>query len=121
MENTYKALGALVLSLSVMPIAMADPGGDKAARNYTIDVKGETLPTKMGDLEYPYTAADRGLSGECHIRLQVNNAGNTQTYDITSCSNAVFKRAAAEFAKSARFGPTEVNNEHKLVVSWQAD
>ncbi len=120
MEKIYKALGALALTVGVMQTAMAEPGDDKGVRTYTIDVKGDTLPTDVGELEFPYNAADRGLSGECRIKLEVGETGKAKAYDVTSCSNAVFQRAAAAFAKSASFDST-AESEQEVVVSWKTN
>jgi len=118
MMKLYIALGALATAVCVTPIAGAEPGDKNDARNYTIDVKGDVLPSQLGDLEYPYRAADRGVSGECQIKVEVAENGKTKAYDVTNCSNALFQRAAAAFAKSSKFDTPNSDAEHTLTVSW---
>lgn len=119
MKNIYGALSAVALVLGVTPIAMAEPGVE--ARDYAIDIKGEVLPVSLGELEYPYKAANRGKSGECVISLEVSHAGTAGRYNVETCSDNAFRKAADEFAATLEYPVSNAGQQHELLVSWSTD
>ena len=118
MKKILGVLGTFALVASVTPVAMAGNSDRDGAKDIAIDVKGTTLPASLGSLEYPYTAADRGLSGECEIQLQVAETGTASDHKVVSCSNAAFLRAAKSFAETLKFDPQDGGETHELLVSW---
>lgn len=121
MKKILGVLGTLALVVGVMPTATADLGVQSDAQDFAINVIGTELPVSIGQLDYPYMAADRGLSGECSIKLKVAETGSADTYDVTSCSNMSFKRAAEEFARTLSYDPSDASEIHELTVSWTTD
>lgn len=119
MKNIYGALGAVALVLGVTPIAIAEPGDE--ARDYAIDVKGEVLPVSLGELDYPYKAAERGKSGECVISLEVSHAGTAGSYNVKACSDNAFRKAADEFAATLAYPTSSAGQQHELLVSWTTE
>jgi outer membrane biosynthesis protein TonB len=121
MKTFFGTISALSLVIGFAPVAMADLGVRTDAQDFAINVIGTELPVSVGQLDYPYKAADRGISGECSIRLQVAESGSAGSYDVTSCSNVSFRRAAEEFARTLSYEPDDATEVHELTVSWTTD
>lgn len=121
MKNIQKALGALAIFISVTPMAIAEPRGSDAVREFAIAVKGEAVPASLGSLDYPFLAVSKGRSGECAIRLEVARTGEAKDFDIMSCSHVTFQREAEQFAETLSFSPSSEEQTHELIVSWSTD
>lgn len=121
MKKHIAALGAFAFVIGAMPIAKAQPNDTDKVRDIVIDVKGEVLPTDLGQLEYPYNAASKGRTGKCSIKLTVSEAGNAGNYAVESCSHASFRRAAALFAETLEYPRSSEGETHDLVVTWSVE
>ena len=121
MKKLVGVLGTLALVVSVMPTATAEQGVEENARDLTIDVTGTAVPASLGELIYPYYAAERGMAGECSMELSVDEAGEATSYQIRECSHATFRRAAESFARTLNYAPAEAASTQELTVSWGAD
>ena len=118
MKNTLKAvLVTTAVSVSVMPTAFADT--TPPAKDFTIDVSGSELPVSLGALDYPYVAADRGISGECDVEVELAPTGDVSSFAVQACSNAAFERAAEDFARTLSYDAETAGTTQKLTVSWQ--
>ena len=120
MKKLVGVLGTLALVVSVMPTATAEQGVVEDARDLTIDVSGTAVPSSLGELSYPYYAAERGMAGECSLELNVDASGEATSYQIRDCSHATFRRAAESFARTLNYAPATADTTQELTVSWQA-
>ena len=121
MKKQFGVLATLALVAGVTPAAMAELGSQDDGKDVAIDVKGVTLPVSLGSLEYPYTAAERGLSGECAIRMSVSERGEARNHEVLSCSDRSFRDAAETFAETLRFDPADGGETRELFISWSTD
>jgi len=112
-------LVTMAASVSVMPTAMAETNATPAAKDFVIDVSGSELPVSLGALDYPYLAADRGISGECDLQVELAPTGDVSSFAVESCSNAAFERAAEDFARTLSYDAQESGKVHQLNVSWR--
>lgn len=116
-----KLLVATAFAFALTPVAFSDDGVEESARSYTIDVTGDVLPASLGDLGYPYRAAEDGLAGVCEVELVVGETGMAQNYTVASCSDDAFQGAATSFAETLSFDENASDSVQSLTVAWNIE
>ncbi len=123
MKTIQIASAALVCVLGAMPIAQASPQSSNEGDIFRISVTGDELPARMGELDYPYTAASRGQSGACDLTVVLQRDGQRASHSVDQCTSAQFERTANEFARTLAFQPKAAGDEdvRRLTIKWSAD
>ena len=116
-----KLLVATAFAFSLAPVAFADLDAVEAPRSFTIDVTGGDLPVSLGDLAYPYNAAENGLAGVCEVELVVGETGKAEDYKVQSCSNEAFEEAATSFAETLSYGEAATDSTQSLTIAWNIE
>ena len=108
-------------SLAFLPSATADQASEQDGIPYEITFNGDVYPAELDTMEYPYIAASQERDGECLLNINADAAGNISDMSIVSCSDDLFKSAAARYITKQNFGTQTSSNvsAHSLQIRWK--
>lgn len=117
---TMIKMTTIAMALSVLPTAFAQTTTLEDSVPYTITFDGKQYPAGLDEMEYPYTAARLGVSGECTLNIHADEAGRIAAMSIAQCSDQRFAWASRRFIERQDFEGSATSDliSQKLTVTW---